>query len=258
MVSKHIYHNLLKRRKWIQAAFAFFILFPSNATAEEKLRAIACNFEPYYGESMKNQGPVSEITCRAFQAIGYAVDIKFVPWARALLEAEQGDHDVIVGLWYSTERAKWIAFSDVVLENELGFYKKKGDPIIFTDYAALKAQRTKIGIVRGYVNPEGFDEAQMVVEMVKDDILNMRKLAYDRIQLVMIDKQVGAYMVRTHMPNYINSIEWLVTLQKQPMLTGIVKNSKTDWQKRLADFNKGLGMIKQNGTLEKILKEHGF
>ncbi len=245
-------------QKLMLSTVGFILLFSCTVFAGEKLKAITCNFEPFYGESMKNQGPISEITHKAFQEVGYEVDIKFVPWARALAEAEKGDYDILVGVWHSAEREKWMAFSDAMMENELGFYKKKGDPITFTDYAALKANGTKIGIVRGYVNPEGFDEAKMNVDEATDDLTNMRKFIGGRTQLVIIDKQIGAYIVKSNMADSIGTIEWLTTLQKKPLMNGILKNAKGDWQKRLADFNKGIGIIKQNGTLDKILKEHGF
>ncbi len=165
---------------------------------------------------------------------------------------------VLIGVWHNAEREKWLAFSEPMMDNEVGFYKKKGDPIAFTDYAALKAKNVKIGTVRGYVNPKGFDEAQLNVEEAKDDLTNMRKLLKGRLQLVVIDKQIGAYMVKTDMPESADAIEWVATLQRQPLMNGILKNAKGDWQKRLAEFNKGLDIIKQNGALEKILKDHGF
>jgi hypothetical protein len=80
----------------------------------------------------------------------------------------------------------------------------------------------------------------------------MKKLVNNRIRLALVDKKLGAYLLKK--TGEENDIEWLVTLQKIPLRNGIMKNAKGDWRKKLNDFNKGLAILRKKGVVAQILK----
>jgi ABC-type amino acid transport substrate-binding protein len=203
---------------------------------------------------MAEYGPVIKITRLAFKLAGYDADVRFSPWARVLKEAQAGECDVIAGVWFDTGRTNWMALSDAILVNEIGFYKRKDDDLVFKGYADLKADDVVIGTVRGYISPKGLDEAGIRTEEVSEDLLNMKKLVNHRIRLTLVDRQLGRYLLKKS--GRENSVAWLVTLQKLPLHNAIIKTAKGNWRKRLTDFNRGLALLRARGVVSQILNEH--
>ncbi|WP_196161312.1 ABC transporter substrate-binding protein [Reinekea sp. G2M2-21] len=86
--------------------------------ARDKIRLITVDWPPYYSAELPEQGFYSQITREVFKRAGYSVEIYFVPWQRALFEAEQGNYDGLLGAYYSDERAKKFLFTDQVSAND--------------------------------------------------------------------------------------------------------------------------------------------
>jgi polar amino acid transport system substrate-binding protein len=225
-------------------------------TAQSSLRIATNNYEPFYGETLPGNGPLLEIVQLAFARSGYETKIEFLPWERALALGRAGKCDLIAGVWSNSGRESWMAISDSIMENEVGLFKRKSDPLRFSDLADLKNQNIIVGTVAGYINPKELYDANIQTEQVSDDALNMLKLANGRIRLVLIDKRLGAYLAEKQ--KTLDQIEWLMTLEIIPLRIGIMKNSSGDWRKRLADFNAALLAMKRDGTLSAILARHGF
>jgi len=243
-------------KKILVASFLFHLMLALPVCANEKIIAITNDYEPYYGEKLPDFGPIIKITRLAFQEVGYDFEVSFRPWARVLAEGQEGAADLLIGVWFNTDREAWMALSEPMIENEIGLYKQKGDALTFTDYAALKAENVVIGTVRGYINPEGLTQSGVKIEEVKEDRQNIEKLVNNRIRLALIDRQLGAYFAKQL--GYENSIEWLVTLQRIPLRNGFMKNAKGDWQKKMDDFNRGLAILKEKGGIDQILQEAQF
>lgn len=234
----------------------FQLILALPVCANEKIIAATNDYEPFYGENLPEFGPIIKITRLAFQEVGYDFDVNFRPWARALAEGQEGAADILIGVWFNKDREDWMALSEPIIENEIGFYKRKNDPLVFTDYAALQAEGAVVGTVRGYINPEGFAESGVKSEEVKEDRQNIEKLVNDRIRLALVDRVLGAYLAKQL--GYEQDIEWLVTLQRLPLRNGFMKNAKGDWQKKMDDFNRGLAILKEKGVIDEILKEFQF
>ncbi len=224
--------------------------------AQETLLICTNNYEPYYGETLPDFGPVMQITRLAFAAAGYDVSVRFMPWARVLKEAQAGRCDVVAAVWFDTGRKEWMALTDALLMNENGLYKRSSDELVFRGFADLAVKDVVIGTVRGYITPQGLDEAGVLTEEVSADVLNMEKLLKGRIRLALVDKQVGRYLLKKHGKEQL--AQWLVTLQKLPLHNAVIKTAKGDWQKRLADFNRGLALLESRGVLARIVHEHNL
>ncbi|MEH6348401.1 MAG: transporter substrate-binding domain-containing protein, partial [Bermanella sp.] len=113
---------------------------------EKVINLAASEYPPYFSESMKNYGFITEITVEAFKKAGYTVKVEFLPFKRAYLQTREGQYDAIIDLWYTKEREEYFEFSHPLPSNILGFYKHKKNDIKFKIYSDLKPY--KIGIVR--------------------------------------------------------------------------------------------------------------
>ena len=243
--------------RYLIAGVIATVLSISAATAEQrKLDIAATEFPPFYGAEMENQGFMTEIILEAFKRGGYEADVTFLPWKRALEGTKKGKHDGLFTVWHRPEREEWFLFSDPLPANELVFFKQKNNDIKFGSYADLKP--FKIGVVRGYATPPGFDEAGLKTAEAKDDAENLRKLNKGRVDLVLADRIVAQHIINTEIPGAADSLDWLEPPAHVDIQYLVISKEAEDHQSILADFNKALGEMKSDGTLDGIMAKHGF
>lgn len=239
------------------ALLCWAVLGVSETLSRENSITLATSeYPPYYGEKLANHGPVTEIIKAAYSQVGYDVSVAFYPWPRAELMAQKGLHDGIFPPWYSEQRAQYLAFSDPLFPNNLSFYKRKDRRIAYTSYQDLKPYR--IGVVRGYLNPKGFNEAGLEVEEVPVDHHNLLKLALGRLDLVLIDDHVAKYLIKTEMPEQGYLLEKLGPTLESKMQFLCLSKQVPGYEKKLADFNRGLKLLRESGEYTQILSKHGF
>jgi polar amino acid transport system substrate-binding protein len=239
------------------AAILVYLIYSLPVVANENKVVLAyVDYPPYYGKSLENGGPITEIIVQAYNKVGYGVKLEFVPWARGLAGAKEGTFDGLFTAWYRKDREQWFVFSAPLPPNEIVFYKRKEDNIKFNSFDDLKSY--KIGVVRGYSNPHGFKEANLGIEEVTTDMQNLVKLAKNRIDLALMDKALGQYIIRTEIPEHANKLEWIdppVEVVNQYLM--ISKQTK-NFQKKVEAFNSGLKILSESGEVDKILAKHGF
>lgn len=233
------------------------VFYVSNTTAlanEKEIKIATTEFPPFYSKSLKNDGYVSEVIRAAFERKGYKIQIDFLPWKRALVMAKDGRYDGIFTLWYRKEREKWFVYSTPLATDVIGFFKLKKKKITFDKLTDLKPY--SIGTVRGYANPEAFVKADLKCEESIDDLQNIKRLIYRRIDLILIGRIMGRYLIKKDFPTYLDKIEWMgVSLTEDKQYLGISKKSK-GYQKKVTDFNDGYRLLLQDGTIKNLQQKH--
>ncbi|MCK5311254.1 MAG: amino acid ABC transporter substrate-binding protein [Desulfobacteraceae bacterium] len=244
-----------RRLFWIVLMILFFLV--SKAYAMEKIRIATLNWEPYIGQTITNEGFMAEVTREIFKRVGYKVEYIYLPWKRAVKMAEQGKFDGYFPAYWSKQREEKSIFTNSIISGPVVFFKIKGSDISFKKLEALKPYR--IGVVHGFVNTTEFDKADYLnKEKVTTNLQNIKKLFAGRIDLIVIDKYVGLYLLNKHMPHRVGEIESLAPpLQDKKLYICMSKKTK-HVNKKLVCFNKGLKEIKEDGTFDKILKKYGF
>ena len=228
----------------------------ANLAAEQKINLSATEWPPYYGKDLKNNGFITEIIRAVFRRVGYEVAVDFLPWKRALHDTKAGKYDGLFTVWYRKEREQWFVFSRALPPNEVVLFKRKDKNISFKNYQSLKPYR--IGVVRGYATPPGFDEAKLKTSEVNSDELNLRKLHKDRIDLALTDKITGMHIIKKKMPEAADALEWMQPSLHIEIQHLVISKKAKNYQKKLQDFNRGLEQLEQDGTLKAILEAHGF
>jgi len=239
----------------VLAILAFCI--PSSvsriAAKADTVTLITNDYPPYNSPSLPQLGIISAISSAAFLHSGDQLVIHFAPWKRAILLAEKGETNGILSVWYSKERSTVLAYSNPIYSNEIGFYARKDNPIDVSDLSQLKA--LKIGVVRGYLNPPAFDAADLTTDPASDDADNLLKLAAGRIDLVLIDKQLARYLLRTRLKSIGNQLIWLPPPIDTLQLYVAFSRKSPGWEKRLAHLNAGLAAIQKDGTLARLTQQ---
>ena len=223
--------------------------------AEKSITLTSSEYPPYYGKELYNRGPVTEIIIKAFEQVGYRVKIDFFPWARSEDFAKKGNvYQGMLAPWKTEKREQLFYFSDPLLMNVVGFYKRKKDPISFNSYSDLSP--FIVGTVIGYANPPGFDEAVFTKSFTLSDKQNMNMLCNHRVDLIIIDKFLAKYILKTQFPECATTVEWMeASLLHLPQYLVISKHAEHA-EEILDAFNLGLQRLKDTAAIKDILIKH--
>lgn len=223
----------------------------------EKIIAAADPYPPFIDPTQPKQGISLQIVRAAYATQGYAVDMRFVPWARALDSVKSGEYDILPNAWWTQERAAFLLYSEPYMKNEIKFIKRKGDPFEYNGLGSLTGKT--VGIVRGYGYGDEFLKATNFARPEVSEILqNVKKLVLGRIDLTLDDEIVARWIIKHDAPGLLQQIEFTQNAlsSQQLHVTSGLKNPR---HKAIIEaFNKGLATIKANGTFDKILRENGL
>ncbi len=232
-----------------------------------KIILTTLDWQPYIGRDLPNYGYVYQIVKYAFEKKGYKVEIRFLPWARTMNLALNGEADGYFPEYYNSELEKDFYFSDPFPGGPVGFYAREDIQYKFqTEYNMKNFYALtpfKIGIVRGYTNTKYFDEANYLnKDETTDDLSNLKKLYYNRVQLIFIDPNVAKYLIQSYLiqryPDYNEKTYFMrPELEYKPLYVCINKKVKNA-QKKINDFNEMLSYLKKEGLLKQILKNANF
>ncbi len=246
-----------KTRQILYIVLIICVFLTSQSYAIEKIKIATLNWEPYIGQTLTNEGFMAEITREAFKKVGYKVEYTYLPWKRAVIMAENGKFDGYFPAYWSEQREEKSIFTDVIISGPVVFLKMKDSNISYKSLMDLKAYR--IGVVRGFVNTKKFDNATYLnKEAVTTNLQNIKKLTSKRLDLIVIDKFVGFYLIDKYVPHMSKQVVSLHPPLENNKLYICMSKKSNNIDEKLRAFNKGLQEIKENGSFNKILKKHGF
>lgn len=248
---------LLKRCRLLILLLALSGLQGIAMAGDKAITAVSLNWEPFYGEALPDQGIVSDIVRGAFNASGVQVAIRFVPWDRALMNTETLKDDVLMGLWYSAERADKYRFSEPFLTNRIVFIKRHDDPFEYTDLESLQGLR--IGVVRNYAYSDAFNQSSALQKYEVSNLeSNLQKLAANRIDITLEDEIVFKDCVNNKLPALKGHFAVMHTaLVEKPLYIAVSKDHPQAAQ-LIKWFNQGLAKIRGSDAYQRLLQKHGF
>ena len=241
----------------ILTVFFIFFAFNSAFSQDKTLNFGTVNWQPYFAESLENGGVMTEITTEAFKRTGWDYNLKFMNWNRAMGLAEKGKLDGVQGAYYNDERAKIFMYTDEITSANIVIFQKKGAGISYNSLEDLKGYT--FGILRGWAYPEDFVKAEYLEKEETDKPeANILKLLKGRVDLIVGDKLVTQDFANEYYPDQADRIEALEPPLEEKPLHVIVTKKLPNHADIVRDFNKGLKMLKEDGTFDKIMKKHGF
>lgn len=220
------------------------------------LRLLTTEYPPYMRSASSDGGAALAIGRAALERAGIAAEVLFRPWARVIAEAERGESDGILGVWFEPSRERFLAYTQALgVSNRIGFMARTGNAIVVDDLSRLNQNAgLRIGTVRGYANPPRFEQIGFTTDKAIDDATNLRKLLAGRIDLALIDKGVAFHLLQTQMREAASRLQWLEpAVADMPLHMALTRN-RPDLSALLGKINRGLSELRDNGDLAQILK----
>ena len=134
------------------------------------------------------------------QAFGadFRASYRGYPWKRCLDMMEKGDADLISGVLKSPEREQFLIFLDPPYKTKSAkvFYVREGGAQRIQQYEDL--HELKIGVQAGVRYFEPFDDDPKIrKEEAGNDLSNLRKLQYGRVDAVISTETQADYLIAT-------------------------------------------------------------
>ncbi|MDH3631822.1 MAG: transporter substrate-binding domain-containing protein [Gammaproteobacteria bacterium] len=237
-------------KKSLLSILLAFVLLPSVQARE--ISMLTVEWAPHYGSELPEEGLTTAIVKAAFRAGGHVSEVDFIPWTRALKEVEEGKADIVMGAYHNKEREQTYIFSDPIYFLQLGLIARPGLGI--TRYDSLRELAPySIGISRGFANSEEFDAANYLNKQVASfPNLNIRKLFRGRIDMAVMNFDLFRYEARKE-GFCIGNVEFVEPPLETHGLYLMASRNIADGNKVIADFNRGLAKIRQNGQFDRIV-----
>jgi polar amino acid transport system substrate-binding protein len=246
-----------RKKAWLgRLLFGLACCFAQAAQAQEAGPVILCltEFPPFNSESLPRQGPLIELASEAFKRSGRSIDPQFMPWARALKEAE-GGRCGLFGIWRNPAWDQVFDYSKPIIQMELGFFGRRGVALDFNDPRVLAG--LLIGIQRATYLPPLLDNKSLHFDLGNDLLSSMRKLVRERVDLAYGNRALGQYLLKAE-PELGAAVEWKDSaLEVKDHLLGFAKSYEVGGA-LLKGFNKGLDSMKADGSYRKILSAGGL
>ena len=232
----------------LPALFCMLVTSFANAADVQKVVNFVTDQE-------KEGGFLIEISKAAFRKVGYTVNIQYMPWTRALQTVMGGHAEALLGAYFTDERAEKMQYTHSMGASEIVFFKLRDADITYSRLEDLRHYR--IGTITGASYTAEFDAATFIEkEPTSDYNINLRKLLAGRVPLIVEKKAVILNALATRYPESANKV---VAMDK-PLKTGKFFNAFSKnfpgYEQKVADFNKGLDLLVNDGTLQKIMAKN--
>ncbi|BFM16683.1 transporter substrate-binding domain-containing protein [Maricurvus nonylphenolicus] len=230
------------------------------ATAEARTLVLAAsNNPPFYGRELPQQGALTQIIREALAIHGHDLEVKFLPWTRAMEWAKSGVVDGMIGVWHTPERAQQLHFSDPILTSRMVLYKRREDPIRYEQPLDLQGKNYRLGLVRGYVLPKDLRQTNLEIMRVTRNNQYFRILAGKRVDLVVVNNEYAHHLLQqsdhTDIANGVEQVGDVVGVENQHL---VLTKHRAPNDMLIQEFNLGLKLLRQNGRFRTIIEQHNF
>jgi polar amino acid transport system substrate-binding protein len=235
--------------------FVVLICLPIGILAQTIILVVE-EWPPYEftkdGQAMGTDVEILEEVCRR---LGLTPQFRFVPWARALKEVQDGKADAIFSAAYLEERAQFLYYPETPLNEERNVFFVRKDSLLHVS-GLDNLDGLKIGVVRGNFYGQAFD-AYTGAEKIgaTDQIALFRLLVNDRVDLIVTADLVGATVAKEMgIVEQVKALDYVV--YEEPLYVGFSKAKGPQAQKMAEDFDRILKQLKEEGASDRIFRKY--
>ncbi|WP_306146616.1 MULTISPECIES: ABC transporter substrate-binding protein [unclassified Roseibium] len=234
------------------ATLLMCLALPARA---QDIRIVTEEFPPYnYSDNGLAKGLSSEVVQAVLAETGLTAEFLFLPWARAYLTAQNTKNTVIFSIGRIPEREDLFEWIGVIAPYNTSLCKLASRTDL-TIESLSDAKDYSIGVsvedvIYQYLKSQNFTN----LDIVGEDILNIRKLALSRLDLIAFDEAAFQYYLDLE---DINPALFDRIYRLDDISGGLYMAINKDSDPELIQSLKGgLEAIKADGTYEQILNRH--
>lgn len=215
------------------------------------------DYKPYTDPGLPQGGMQSEIVRAAFAKVGDQVEITFEPWARGYAETEHLAFDGTFPYVHAPDREKDFLYSDpsFVLAGRAWVTPDNQASIASAAELAGKA----LCLPNGYVLPDTIQGMLSGGELRLERAAGMEQ-CFKMLQMKRVDfvvcSEIQARATSQRLWNTVEGVKTLPFVLTQSTHSLIVPRQHPQAARIIADFNRGLAMLKESGELDAIIKRH--
>jgi len=169
------------------------------AKAQEPVPLCLTQFPPYVDADSPDGGVLTALATRALEQAGFAVVRHKMTWARALIQAEQGQC-LLLALWRTPERDKIFAYSLPVAEMELGLFVR-------SDRAAQLREGDRVAVERDALVPPQLERRGFRLNPVAQPRQALEMLALRRVDGAFMERLSGEALI-ARFPDVLSQLHW--------------------------------------------------
>ncbi|MCP3923633.1 MAG: amino acid ABC transporter substrate-binding protein [Desulfobacterales bacterium] len=238
-----------------------------NIRAEKKILIVAESFPPF--EFVKDGdafGVDVDIVKAIFSKMNIEFEIEFYPWKRAWFMVEKGQADAVFSTSRKEFRKPYLHYpKEDMWESNYVFFKKIGNnKEVSIGYNEALKKKYRVGVIHGHSYDKSFWDAypnqsdgslNSNLYAASSVDLNFRLLSMDRIDVFIVDRIVGSYVVKSkNLQNKIFSSNKVLFSKGYPM--PFVKKSSYPNIKRISEvFEEHLIEFKKSKEYQKIISK---
>lgn len=243
------------------------LLLISTATLNAKnIIIVTEDYPPFeYFENNEIKGINVDIVNEAFKRMGNTIEVKFIPWQRALFYTKYGQADAILDASYQEKRAKYLYYpkEETYAEKWYCFKIKGGKVSLNKDLSNIG--NITVGIIAGYTYGGEIQNAldkklfKKIITLKDEEnlIKNLLDKKYDmfigsKSSIALLAKKMG-YSNKIEVVKATNSnVEHIISIDK----TYLAFSKKTTSEKFVKKFSDVISRMKKDGSINIIINRY--
>lgn len=236
----------------MRVLLALFLFLPSLLLAQT-LTLAADPWPPFTEKNGK--GVATQVVRAALKRSGITLKTVDVPWEQAWEGSVEGRYDGVVAIWFDTNRARALQFSEPYMLNRLVMVVRNKDVDVIKSLPDLAGR--KVGVVKGYAYHPEFDAAANFPRVESSSLsASMSKLATGKVEVV-VDSEVAIEHWMRRNPQSAKKVKILPDALGERALYMALSRKLPEAEKIIADFNATLQVMQADGSLRKLLQAGG-
>lgn len=239
---------------------AFFISTGACFAKDIQVVFATGEWPPFSSESLPEYGRATALVSAICKASGIEPVYKFFPWKRAELKVAEGEIFAAFPYAISDERKDFYDFSEPLFYgvNVFMYYDQNPKTTSLPSYDTVGDLRGyRIGGISGSFLTSAFNRVGVEFETTTSIDQSIHKLVAGRLDLCIDDRVVLYDAVQRLYPDKIDQFKFLPKSFGRNTPTGLLVSRRYPGAgKILEQFNKGLAIIKQNGTYDRIIEKY--
>lgn len=205
--------------------------------------------------TLPNKGISLDVISAVLTRAGYEVRTSVLPWARIMNMATEGDIEIVVSLFYDTVMTSHVTYAEPFFTTDVRLVAPMGSQVEYTGVEDLKPYSIAVGA--GFLYQDEFDQADYLNKVeVTTTLQGMRMLAEGRVDLTLDSEDVVNYSFRVDDPSLADKITLRPGVLASQEIHMAVGNTVEDRTVIISDFNRVLGEMQADGSLERLLAAH--